>query len=210
MEQNQPGADDASASALDQLARLFPTVAPADVQAVWAGIPLLKKSRLLSGEEIAAASLLSPDCQLAIPCRVYFQEPAVAVEQQLTSQQRQLLGCLYLRHHDGFVRQRRLAQLLTASVQEPFTTPFTFSLLGDYVQEILETLAAHLTPALLVSYVELIRENPRYWSQTQGRVASYWDIYYRTTRQGTSQFRHYVGSRLLKKLREAVRQTAFT
>jgi hypothetical protein len=103
-----------------------------------------------------------------------------------------------------------LAQLLTASVQEPFTTPFTFSLLGDYVQEILETLAAHLTPSLLVSYVELIRENPRYWSQTQGRVASYWDSYYRTTRQGTSQFRHYVGSRLLKKLREAVRQTAFT
>ncbi|TVT42740.1 hypothetical protein FNT36_01200 [Hymenobacter setariae] len=169
-----------------------------------------------SGEEVPVSNLLSPDGylltwqgkQLELPYRIYFQEPALGAEQLLTDRQRQLLQCLYLRHHDGFVRQRYLQQLLASAELEAFTTPFTFSLLSDYVQEILEVLAAHLAPALLPSYVRLIGENPRYWSQTQGRVASYWDIYYRTGRRGSPQFRHYVGNRLLKKLRAALQENA--
>lgn len=214
MEANQSVEQLASAPELGQLASLFPTVSPAEVRAVLALIPLEKKNRSATGEEWPLLRLISLDAhhitwqgaRLALPYRVYFQEPVPSAEQRLTSRQRQLLGCLYLRHHDGFVRQRRLEQLFREGAWEAFTIPFTFSLLADYVQEILEVLAAHLAPALLASYVELIRENPRYWSQTQGRVASYWDAYYRTGRRGAPQFRHYVGSQLLKKLQDAVRQ----
>jgi hypothetical protein len=207
-----------SARALGPLVSLFPTVSSVEVWAVLALIPLEKRSWSASGEEWSLPSLISSDThlitwqgvRLALPYRVYFQEPTPTIEQQLTSQQRQLLACLYLRHHDGFVRQRRLAQLFREDALAAFAIPFTFSLLGDYVQEILEVLEAHLTPALLASYVELIQENPRYWSQTQGRVASYWDVYYRTGRRGAPSFDNYVGSRLLTKLREAVRQATLT
>jgi len=212
MERPQPEAPQASARALSRLARLFPTVAQADVQAALACIPLRKGSRMASGEAIPLPDWLSPDSQLItwqgrqleLPYRVYFQEPAPGVEQRLTDKQRQLLHCLYVRHHDGFVRQRHLEQVLASGEPEVFTTPFTFSLLGDYVREILEVVAAHLAPPLLASYVRLIQENPRYWSQTQGRVASYWDIYYRVGRRGAPAFRHYVGSQLLQKLRAAL------
>jgi hypothetical protein len=201
---------------LGQLASLFPTVAQADVQAALACLPLAKVSRLASGEEIPVLRLLSPACHLLtwqgkplqLPYRVYFQEPAAGAEQLLTHGQRQLLNCLYLRHHDGFVRQRRLAQLLASDEPAAFTTPFTFSLLADYVQEILEVLSAHLHSGLLTSYVRLIQENPRYWSQTQGRVASYWDIYYRSGRRGAPRFRYYVGSQLLRKVRAALQENA--
>jgi len=208
----------ASVQEIGSLGSLFPAVSPAEVLVVLALIPPEKKSRSATAEAWPLSRLTSPEAHLltwqgarvAIPYRVYFQEPLPSAEQQLTGRQRQLLACLYLRHHDGFVRQRRLEQLFREGEQQAFTIPFTFSLLGDYVQEILEVLAAHLTPALLASYGEFIQENPRYWSQTQGRVASYWDVYYRSGRRGAPQFRQYVGSRLLKKLREAVRQAALT
>lgn len=216
MERTQPGVQHVSARELARLVQLFPTVAQVDVQAALACISLCQVSCLASAEELLVPKLLSSaSClltwqsrQLPLPYRVYFQEPVPGAVQSLTPRQCQLLHCLYLRHHDGFVRQRHLEQLLASAELEAFTTPFTFSLLGDYVQEILEVLAAHLTPVLLPSYVSLIEENPRYWSQTQGRVASYWDIYYRTSRRGSPQFRHYVGNQLLKKLRAALRENA--
>jgi hypothetical protein len=213
-ERIRPEGEQAAARELRRLARLFPTVALAEVQAVLGCIPLRKVSRLASGEEIPVANLLSPHGYLLtwqgrpleLPYRVYFQEPVPGAAQLLTNRQRQLLHCVYLRHHDGFVRQRHLEQLLASAALESFTTPCTFSLLSDYVQEILEVLSAHLIPVLLPGYVRLIKENPRYWSQTQGRVASYWDIYYRTSRRGSPQFRHYVGNQLLKELRAALQE----
>jgi hypothetical protein len=73
-----------------------------------------------------------------------------------------VLHSIYLCHHDGYVRQRRLEQLLATPV-EAFTVPFTFSLIGDYVKEILEALEGALTPELLPVYIDFIRENPLYW-----------------------------------------------
>jgi hypothetical protein len=74
------------------------------------------------------------------------------------------------------------------------------------VQEILQVLAQHLTPALVASYVRLIGENPLYWQQTQGRMASYWDCYYRRRQRGAPRFRHYVGGQLLALLHQVCRQ----
>lgn len=127
-----------------QLAALFPTVVEGEVKAVLALLPWDTSGRLANG------NLLSPDArlitwqgaQLALPYRVYFPEPAAGGLLRLTNRQRQLLHCLYLRHHDGYVRQRHLEALFALSdgAPEAFTTPFTFSLIGEYVREILEVL----------------------------------------------------------------------
>ncbi|MGI4864237.1 MAG: hypothetical protein ACRYFZ_09975 [Janthinobacterium lividum] len=198
---------------LERLATLFPAVAQTEVQVVLGLLPLEASRQLATSE-----SLLSKECRLltwdgmrlVLPYRVYFREPAAAELHCLTSRQRQLLHCLYLRHYDGYVRQRHLEALfgLSEGLPEAFTTPFTFSLLGEYVQEILAVLDRQLTPALLASYVQLINENPLYWQQTQGRVASYWDVYYRIRKRGAPRFRHYVGARILAKLQQALRQAA--
>jgi hypothetical protein len=200
--------------ALQPLAALFPTVAVPDVQAALAVIPLDTSRKLDNGETLRPPDYFSQEILpitwqgtlVSLPYRVYVREPAPAALQHLTTRQQQVLHCLYLRHYDGYRRQHHLEALLDLGAGAPpdFTTPFTFSLLGEYVQEILEVLAASLTPALLASYVALIKENPLYWQQTQGRVASYWDVYYRRGRRGTPRFRYYVGARLLAQLRQAL------
>ncbi|TDN39241.1 hypothetical protein E4631_15800 [Hymenobacter sp. UV11] len=190
-----------------QLATLFPGVVASDVQAA---LNLLLD---LSGQLAAGGTQLSADARLiiwqgvplALPYRLYVREPLAGNLQELSNRQRQLVHCLYLRHHDGYVRQRHLEALFTLSdgAPEAFTTPFTFSLLGEYVQEILQVLEQCLTPMLLASYVQLIAENPLYWQQTRGRVASYWDVYYRIRKRGAPRFRHYVGARILARLDHA-------
>jgi hypothetical protein len=91
-------------------------------------------------EEVLLAGSL-----VRVPGRVYFAEPVAGAEQVLTGRQQQVLHSIYLRHHDDYVRQRRLEQLLATPV-DAFTVPFTFSLIGDYVKEILEVLEGTLTP----------------------------------------------------------------
>jgi len=191
------------------LAALFPAVAESDLLMVLATLPADMATQL-AAKGPAARLITWRGHALALPYRVYFPELAPEQVALLTVAQRQVVHCLYLRHHDGYVRQRHLEALLAPGAGEPadFTTPFTFSLLGEYVQEIQAVLAQRLTPGLAARYVQLIRENPRYWQQTQGRVASYWDGYYRIRRRGAPRFRHYVGAQLLARLQRACRLAA--
>ncbi|WP_406434076.1 hypothetical protein [Streptomyces sp. NBC_01589] len=52
---------------------------------------------------------------VAIPSRIYYEEPEAAWERALTRTQQMILHCLYARHHDGRVRQRHLEQIMTLS-----------------------------------------------------------------------------------------------
>jgi hypothetical protein len=171
---------------LRPLATLFPLVEASDVHAALDQLPLDTSRKLGTGQVLRPVEYFSEEVRLltwrgtslAVPYRVYMQEPAPGQLLGLTNRQRQVVHCLYLRHYDGYLRQRHLEVLfaLGNGAPEDYTVPFTFSLVGEYVQEILEVLVANLTPALLASYVALINENPLYWQKTQGRVASYWDI----------------------------------
>jgi hypothetical protein len=114
---------------------------------------------------------------IKIPRRIYFKEPPGEKENQLMSVQRTILNCIYLRHHDGFVRQRRLEQLLHSN--EYFVIPYTFQLLGEYVMEILEVLDKHINEKTIGAYTKFINENSKYWQQTESRMISYWNEYYR-------------------------------
>ncbi|MCW3464007.1 hypothetical protein [Chitinophaga nivalis] len=114
---------------------------------------------------------------LTIPYRVYFEEPAATAINQLTVIQQKILHCIYLRHHNGFVRQRRLEQL--GESHEYWTIPYTLQLLGEYVCPIIVILDKLITADNIESYCRFIKENPRYWQQTQSRVVSYWHEYYR-------------------------------
>jgi hypothetical protein len=156
-----------------QVYAAFPTVAAADLEAVLRVLPTTGEMPAAGEESNPVVALFSADTEevlldgllVRIPSRVYCAEPAAGAELALTSRQRVVLHCIYLRHHDGYVRQRRLEQLVAAPA-ESFTIPFTFSLLSDYVKEILEVIEDALLPALVAGYVSFIRENPRYWQRT--------------------------------------------
>lgn len=138
-----------------------------------------------------------------IPSRFYFNEPKVEEERKLTHMQQKVLNCIFLRHHDGFVRQKRLEQLL--NVTDNFIIPYAIQLLGEYVVEILWILDRHINSSSIESYVRFTNENQRFWQLTQNRVVSYWNEHYR---HQYPNLKDYIGQQIINRLNMANAQLA--
>jgi hypothetical protein len=130
--------------------------------------------------------------KLKIPYRIYFEEPKT---ENLTETELLILNCLFTRHNDGFIRQKKLAQILSSG--EYWITPFVMQILGEYVREILLTVEENLSGRLLDNLVLFIEENPKFFETTKSRVTSYWNCYYRNPRSSQTT---YVGFRILTKI----------
>lgn len=142
---------------------------------------------------------------VAIPSRIYNEQPSADSERPLTGTQQLILHCLYSRHSDGRVRQRHLEQIVASG--EPWVVPFVVQLAGEYVLEIIEAIGRGL-PGLAVPgsaqrrvYGEFIALNPAFFARTERRVVSYWSCYYRWK---YGAFGVYPGCDLLEAFRAAV------
>lgn len=136
---------------------------------------------------------------LTIPYRLYFNEPKLEKEKDLSPTQKEILNCIYLRHHNGFVRQKRLEQIIDTT--DEFVIPYTFQLLGEYVMEILVVLDRHINDKTIDKYIRFIAENKGYWQQTESRMISYWNEYYR--RPNFKKLGDYIGKQIVDKLLKA-------
>jgi hypothetical protein len=134
---------------------------------------------------------------LIIPYRLYFNEPKIEDEKLLSPIQKQILSCIYLRHHNGFIRQKRLEQLVDST--DGFIIPHTFQLLGEYVVEILEVLDKHINDKTIDKYFQFITENKKYWQQTESRMISYWNEYYR--RPKFPKLEKYIGKQIVDRIK---------
>ncbi|WP_216688381.1 hypothetical protein [Hymenobacter siberiensis] len=135
---------------------------------------------------------------LVSPYRLYFNEPDTELENKLSELQRTILSCIYLRHHNGFLRQRRLEMLFDKN--EDWVAPFKLQLLGEYIFEILEVLDKHINDKSIASYMKIVSENPKYWQQTESRMISYWNEYYRWK---FPKLRKYLGRQIADKIKKA-------
>ncbi|MFD7450598.1 hypothetical protein [Kitasatospora sp. NPDC059827] len=146
---------------------------------------------------------------LSIPSRIHHDEVPQDRVAHLSPRQRQLLHCLYSRHHDGRVRQLHLARIVGSG--DDWVVPFVVQLAGEYVVEILTDIRDALRglddpgSRLRRAYGEFIVANPAYFDRTQRRVVSYWSCYYRGA---YASFRGYPGSTLLDALRCAAADSA--
>ena len=88
-----------------------------------------------------------------------------------------MLYCLYLSHHNGYLREQYLQEVLQS--KEDFVLPYVALLLGDYVYEILEVLAKNLPKEMKGRLKSFLAENPQLKRRIESRIVSYWDCYYR-------------------------------
>jgi hypothetical protein len=116
--------------------------------------------------------------KLKIPVRIYFNEPKEQDENLLTKKQKDILNCLYTRHHNGYTREKRLKKI--SEKPEKWKTPFLVQLLGEYIYELFPIIDKRVNKETLEFYQEFKSENPKYWQQTESRIASYWNEYYRS------------------------------
>jgi hypothetical protein len=144
--------------------------------------------RMCSSVENAATSLgedghLSPDGfsftlsgeELLIPYRLYACEPEYK-HRVLPGEEALILSCMYTRHHNGFVREEQLRQILTA--HEDWMVPYVIQLLGEYVTSIHQLLLANLPILVSPPYMEAYEDNPRFIECTKSRIISYWNCNY--------------------------------
>lgn len=185
----------------------FPKALRSEVDAVLSILPFDDNNvKCTEQQTIRLENLISPwsstsrldDEVLTIPDRVYFNEPDAEDERKLTGIQKIILNCIYLRHHDGYIRQRRLEGLLGKS--DNWIIPFTIQLLGEYVVEILPVLDRHINDKTIEGYVKFTRENPNYWKQIKNRMISYWNEYYR---RQYPKLNDYPGQELEDKISES-------
>lgn len=190
----------------DRLLKSFPAEFKSDVESVIKILPLEKNDvKLCDGQVHKVENLIHPTEltinmnreQLTIPYRLYFNEPDIDSENNLTDRQKSILNCIFLRHHNGYLREKRLKKLVYKD--EKWIIPFTIQLLGEYVFEILEVLDEHINDKTINDYYSFTEENPKYWQQTESRMISYWNEYYR---MNFPKLKQYLGTALVKRIKK--------
>ena len=190
----------------------FPKSLKGDVEAVLNILPFeINDVRLSNGQIHKVDNLIHPssltiqfdDELLTFPCRLYFNEPDKESESKLTELQKTILSCIYLRHHNGYLRQRRLENLIDKS--ENWVTPFKLHMLGEYVFEILQVLDNQIDDKSVASYTKLISENPKYWQQIESRMISYWNEYYRWK---FPKLKKYLGRQIADRIKNGLHKSS--
>jgi len=195
---------------IERIVKAFPSGLENDVRAVIGILPFSERTLLLAHGNIRHVDFFVAeykplvlnlrDEEVKVPYRIYLNEPTDDRIATLSELQQVILHCLYLRHHNGYIRQKHLEKL--SDKTETFICPFTVQLLGEYVVEILLVLENLITPSVLADYAEFLSSNIFYWQQTQSRMVSYWNEYYR---KDVPRLADYVGKRLADRLNAALR-----
>jgi len=141
---------------------------------------------------------------LTIPYRIYNEEPSADQIASLSARQQVLLHTLFIRHHNGYVRQKHLQQAIRS--HEAWIPPYVVSVIGEYVVEIIQTVAEGLDQLedplsqQSSSYGRYVSENRAVIDLIEARAASYWNVYYRPQ---FPRFAQYPSRALVARLRNA-------
>jgi hypothetical protein len=173
-----------------RLRRAFPSSAAAAVDAVLRFVELGKHEPL--GHEIVP--VLVNGETLHIPHRIYSAEPNAETLVGLAEPARTVMECLYSRHHDGYVREKYLRDLISSPLA--WVPPFVIQLLGEYVIEIHRVIWQNVGRLSGEPYRRFVVDNPAFIELTKQRVASYWNCYFR----GRGQLRDHAAYQALQVL----------
>jgi hypothetical protein len=112
---------------------------------------------------------------LTIPYRVYYDKEELRVLARHPE-----VGAIALalgtRHYDGYLRQAFVRELMARDL--PWSTPFIFQLLGEYVIEIAQVIEESLPAFDHARLIAFVQANAPYVETTARRATSYWTTYY--------------------------------
>ena len=86
--------------------------------------------------------------------------------------------------------------------KQPYIVPFTFQLLGECVKEILTVVDEHINEKTIPDYVAFVNENKKYTEQTENRMISYWDLYYR---KEYPRRKRYIGQHIFDRIKKELK-----
>ncbi|WP_391559203.1 hypothetical protein [Robertmurraya sp.] len=153
----------------------FPSCLRNDVQAVLNLIP--QTSELTYTPDFS--EVISCGETLYIPERIYYDEPSSTLIDTLPFNQQKILHTLYTRHHNGFVREAKVKEIIRFANEDIWIIPYLIKLVGEYVIEILQVFKENLYLIDFEKIKVFLSENAKFYQTIESRVISYWDCYYR-------------------------------
>jgi hypothetical protein len=190
----------------ERLTKAFPKKLHSDLKEVLKILPFEQNKGKLFGGIFHPVNNLIHETELnltienetvTIPYRLYFEEPNPELEKTLTDKQKEILNCIYLRHNNGYLREKRLN--LISENYENWTIPFIVQLIGEYIYELLPIIDKKINENTLNLYIEFKNKNPKYWQQTESRVISYWNVYYRNK---FPKLNEYLGIKIIERIKK--------
>ena len=194
----------------EKLTKAFPKKLHSDLNEVLKILPLENHKIKLCDGKIHQVDNLIHDTEfnvhldneiLIIPYRIYFDEPSPELEKKLTDAQKEILNCIYLRHHNGYLREKRLESL--PNKIDKFTVPHIIQLLGEYIYELLPIIDKKVNESSIEFFAKFIINNPKYWQKTESRMISYWNEYYRYK---FPKLKEYIGFEIVKRIKNDAQQ----
>ena len=177
---------------LKMMLEAFPRKYEQDIVSIFDVIELKSSSFYSSNFEVHIGNET-----LKIPERIYYDEIENELFLKLSQTQQYLLDCYYTRHHNGYIRQRKLNKIFENGEVECCVIPYIMRLIGEYVVEIINEIHNNIK---LVNQIELglfIAENEKFTIKICGRIASYWGEYYRSEYEK----KNYPGFKLMKMIK---------
>lgn len=156
----------------------FPRNLMDDVTKAVEQIPLKTYCNVTIGVSEQTIEYYQNSAVIKFPYRVYFVDVPYNILNKLSSQQKQILHCIYSRSCDGFVRQKHLQSLLLMDYPD-WAIPYIVKLCDEYVVEILEMAYDILKSQDTERIKQFYGENSRQLCKSYARMISYWNEYYR-------------------------------
>lgn len=170
------------------LYNMFPSVLNKEILDMTSIITFKTNWDYIDGEEI---SILSE--KIIIPRRVYYDFPSEKEIEKLNVLQKEILFCIFTRHHDGYLREKNLKEIIKS--KNVWIIPFILELLGEYVIEIISLIAENLEEFDKEQFKMFIDNNKGYFEKKSQNVISYWDCYFKFNFR---KKREYIGFHILE------------
>lgn len=113
------------------------------------------------------------DEEVRIPYGVNFGAPVL--NDARAPEERAMIHCVYTRHHDGYVREAHVAEVLRSP--SPWAVPYLVRLLGAPVAEITERIESGMTDAWANEFRAFAQRNGDFMRLTRARACSYGSFY---------------------------------
>jgi len=175
-------------STFDSLKKAFPSEISADVEFV---LDRLDLKTWISPNAPFQVQINAET--LEIPERIYHNKHNLEVAVTLTSGQKEILYCLYSRHHNSFVRKECLQKIILSP--NIWVAPYVIQSVGEYMLDILYIIQQNLEHLNRETYSAFLLENPGFYQRTKQHVTEYWERYYHRQFPDPEK---YVGNKILR------------
>ncbi|MDF9824482.1 hypothetical protein M2475_000800 [Breznakia sp. PF5-3] len=127
-----------------------------------------------------------------IPYRICFSEIPTKKIKKLTSTQKMILFCIYSRHHNGYVREKYINNILDTNFSD-WCIPYILKIIDEYVYPIIVQINDKLNIENEERIKKICMQNTNEMCLSFNRMISYWNEFYR---EQFSNINDYAGFKL--------------